>query len=313
MPEQMDSKETISGELLSENTKSEEGCISYEELYYKLWETARRYSDFCQFRVIGSSHDERMIPMLEIGNGDEAVFCMSGCRGTEPEIPQMPCRAASEYCQAYESGWMMEDFYEVKKLLSQIRICMIPLVNPDGFEICRKGYKIIRNPIYRQMLRMQDRPLDEFVFNGRGVDLCTNFPASDYRRRQLYEEPASENETKALMRIFQEYQSRGLLSFTGTENKILYYRQRGNFMCSQRSYRMAKNLQKHGFTREGKSPFVENFEARKEEGGSPEQYYSEFIRQPALAIMKGHSVQQTSQLYRDIRQIPLEYIYSLIM
>lgn len=40
---------------------------TYEAIYYSLWEAARRYSSFTQFRVIGKSHDDRMIPMLEIG------------------------------------------------------------------------------------------------------------------------------------------------------------------------------------------------------------------------------------------------------
>ena len=43
---------------------------TYETIYYSLWEAARRYSSFTQFRVIGKSHDDRMIPMLEIGQGD---------------------------------------------------------------------------------------------------------------------------------------------------------------------------------------------------------------------------------------------------
>ena len=39
---------------------------TYEAIYYSLWEAARRYSSFTQLRVIGKSHDDRMIPMLEI-------------------------------------------------------------------------------------------------------------------------------------------------------------------------------------------------------------------------------------------------------
>ena len=41
---------------------------TYEKLYYTLWELAGRYSGFCQFRAVGNSHDDRLIPMLEVGN-----------------------------------------------------------------------------------------------------------------------------------------------------------------------------------------------------------------------------------------------------
>ena len=43
---------------------------------------ASRYSSFCQFRVIGNSHDDRMIPMLEIGTGAQLIFCVAGIDGT---------------------------------------------------------------------------------------------------------------------------------------------------------------------------------------------------------------------------------------
>jgi len=48
---------------------TETAIFTYESLYYELWETARRYRAIAQFRVIGNSHDERMIPMIEVGQG----------------------------------------------------------------------------------------------------------------------------------------------------------------------------------------------------------------------------------------------------
>ena len=44
---------------------AEISCFTYEQIYYTLWELSQRYSQVTQFRVIGKSHDERMIPMLE--------------------------------------------------------------------------------------------------------------------------------------------------------------------------------------------------------------------------------------------------------
>ena len=33
----------------------------------------------------------------------------------------------------------------------------------------------IHNPIHRQMLKMQDRPVEEYECNARGIDLRRNF------------------------------------------------------------------------------------------------------------------------------------------
>ena len=106
--------------------------LSFENIYYSLWEIAGRYSSFCQFRVIGNSHDERMIPMLEVGTGAQMIFCVAGINGTQALLPELLLKMAGEYCRAYECGWKLDEFYEVKKLLDKIRICLIPILNPDG-------------------------------------------------------------------------------------------------------------------------------------------------------------------------------------
>lgn len=110
--------------------------------------------------------------------------------------------------------------YEVKKLLDKIRICLIPLGNPDGYEISQRGFGSIRNPVFRQMLRMQSIKPADFGYNARGMDITHNFPTSHYVRSRMGEEPASENETKALIRIIQEYGGRGLLSFGQSGREI---------------------------------------------------------------------------------------------
>ena len=220
-----------------------EAC-TYEKIYFALWEAARRYQDFTQFRVIGNSHDDRMIPMLEVGTGQAVVFCLSGLHGTDRQMPGLLVNMALEYCNAYECGWTLEHFYEVKTLLDEVRLCFIPVLNPDGYEIQAQGYSVIRNPIHRQMLRMKNLPPQEFFYNARGIDLRKNFPTSFMTRKSLLQEPASENETKALIRIFQEYNSLGLLSFCKSEKKLIYFHQPQSFSYNQKSYRLARHLQK---------------------------------------------------------------------
>lgn len=137
-------------------------AYTYEKLYFSLWEIGQRYGSFAQFRVIGKSHDDRMIPMLEVGDGQTCIFCLSGLDGTDILMPAYLIQMAEEYCQFYECNWIMDENYNVRSLLNDVRICFVPLLNPDGYEICMRGYKAIRNPIFRQMLRMQNHPHNEF-------------------------------------------------------------------------------------------------------------------------------------------------------
>ena len=249
---------------------------TYENIYYLLWEAAQRYQKFTQFRVIGKSHDDRMIPMLEIGTGDLCIFCIAGFSGTDGQI--------------------------------------IPVVNPDGYEICRKGYGTVRNPIFRQMLKMQDVPCDEFVCNARGMDPALNFPTSFCNRKKIHQQPASENETKALIRIFQEYGSRGLLVFCGSGKKIIYYRQEQGFSAGQKGYRLARHLKK--CTRGKLERYSMDYEKQSDRRnmGRPEQFYGETIHQPAFRIeipVTGKNREEEKKEIQEIMMIPLECIYSL--
>lgn len=289
---------------------------TYEKIYYSLWETAQRYGSFTQFRVIGKSHDDRMIPMLEIGTGKTSVFCLAGLSGTDRQMPVYLLHMAAEYCRAYECGWNMRDFYDVRELLNKIRLCIIPLLNPDGYELCKRGFTIIRNPIYRQMLRMQSIPCEDFIYNARGMDLSQNFPTNYYTKKWIHQEPASENETRALIRIFQEYKSRGLLSFYNSGKKILYYRQSQAPAYNQRSYRLARHLQKCSCYQLEKSSC--DLPKKRESSGCPEQFYAEICKQPAIRIETPFRLSEDSpkeeldkQTYDEIHTLPLEFLFSL--
>ena len=72
---------------------STEQMGTYEKIYFALWELGQRYGNFVQFRVIGRSHDDRMIPMLEIGKGDTCIICLSGKRRQKsPGISFVHCK-----------------------------------------------------------------------------------------------------------------------------------------------------------------------------------------------------------------------------
>ena len=295
--------------------------LTYEKIYYSLWEISKRYHSFVQFRVIGKSHDDRLIPMLEIGEGDSAIFCIAGLDGSDHRICTFLVRMAQEYSRAYECGWKLDETYDVRELLDGFRLCLIPAVNPDGLAICESGFSAIRNPIYRQMLRMMDTDAGSFAYNARGMDLRHNFPTNYCSRDRIPQEPASENETRALIRIFQEYQGGGLLSFSHLGKRIVYFRQPQAFAYNQRSYRLARHLQKCSSYRLEKSVFEERGRRREEQSGtgSPEQYYAQLTRQPAFMIEtpdleKGSAEKREARLnqdYQELHTLPLEYIQFL--
>lgn len=294
---------------------AEISCFTYEQIYYTLWELSQRYSQVTQFRVIGKSHDERMIPMLELGFGREPIFCIGGLNGTDRYMPSCLLKMAEEYCRAWECGWTLGEFYQIKELLEQWKLCFIPILNPDGYEIYEKDYAVIRNPIYRQMLRMQETPCKEYFCNARGMNLCKNFPTSYYRKKRVGHEPASENETKALIRIFQEYQGRGLLSFGIADKRIVYFRQPQSYAVNQRCSRFARHFQKEsGFRPERFNLNLSGAQNEMPGEGSPERFFAEIMRQPSFRIeLPAGKTTDTPDIdsYQQIYTIPLEYLFSM--
>ena len=230
-------------------------------------------------------------------------------------MSDMLALAAAEYCKTYECKWSLQELYEVHKLLDKTRLCIIPSANPDGYEIFRRGYNAVRNPIFRQMLKMQDVPCDEFVCNARGMDPALNFPTSCCTRKKIHQQPASENETKALIRIFQEYGGRGLLVFCSYGKKVIYYRQDQGFANNQRCYRLARHLKKCSDGRLERLSAGCETHMRNRSTGRPEQYYGEVIRQPAFRIelpLGENTKEAEKKVLRELMLLPLEYIYSLI-
>ena len=70
---------------------------TYENIYYEMWEIAGRYTEIAQFQVIGKSHDDRMIPMVQIGK-DYFLYC--GFKWTGSMYAGISYAYAERICQS---------------------------------------------------------------------------------------------------------------------------------------------------------------------------------------------------------------------
>lgn len=281
---------------------------TYDELYANMEALAREYPEYVIFRIIGQSHDDRLIPMIRIGTGPEALICTAGIHGRESVNPILMLKIVETYCEAYRYKEYI-DGYSVYDLLNRFSICFIPLVNPDGYEIAVNGYDCIHNPMLRQMCRMKNIDSREWKYNARGVDLNRNFPSKTYIQQQFYEFPGSENETRAVMRLFQDYESIAYVDFHSRGKIIYYYRQMMSWMYNQRSYKLARHLQKLSNYELGSRD--EEF-ATNQSGGHSVHYYSEYTGQPALTVETVEDeagfpldVKCQEDAFQEIKVIPL--------
>lgn len=283
----------------------------YEEIYQTLHELGTTYDSFTTFRTLGVSHDGRAICMLRIGLGKESIVLSGGIHGKESINPVLLVQLAQEYCSAYQEQKEVNT-YNIRELLNQCSLCIIPLVNPDGYEIALHGFDTIRNPILRQKCKMRGIRHEHWKYNARTVDINRNFPCKSYIQQQLGEYPGSEKETQALIRAFSDYNTAGFIDFHSRGRIIYYYRHAMPFSYNQKNHKLARSMQKVSDYTIGK---------REEEyysslcGGTAVNYYSELLKKPAITV---ETVKEDAnfplnpsyqeETYQEIHLLPLEII-----
>jgi len=276
---------------------------SYNKLIEDAQALAKQYRKILEYVTIGKSHDNRDIALLKLGKGKKHMICCGGVHGRETINPVVLLRIIEFYAQSYtcyrqqKSSLMSKLYNPTKNLISEYErmlyaacihellqtytILFVPLLNPDGYMISLEGFDCIRNEELRAKCKSMRLPHQEWKFNARGIDINRNFPSRLWRHKFEGDYPASENETKALINLFNEYRSLGFLDFHSRGKQIYYYRSQMPESYNKRALHIAKRLKK-----------VTNYQlvAPQEEidpsdsGGNTVHYYSEYFGKPALTI-----------------------------
>lgn len=290
--------------ILNKRYSSREICEGMQLL-------ARAYSEIAVYREIGSSHDGRPIGMVRIGMGKPTLVLTGGIHGRESANPVILLHLLERYLQSFNAEEDI-DGYDICRLLERASLCIIPVLNPDGYEIAQNGFSRIHNPILAQMCRMKRIPAPEWKMNARAVDINRNFPCQSYAPATVDDFPASERETRALIRIFNEYHTMGYLDFHSRGKVIYYYRRAKTYSFNMKSARIARRLKRLSGYMLG-SPADEG--SGRRDGGNSVQYYAEQFDRPALTIetLPEHAefplaCSYQREAYSEIRLLPLEML-----
>lgn len=287
---------------------------TYEEIIESIYLLGETYSGILKVNIIGESHDERKILMMELGLGKEALICSAGVHGRETVNPILLLAMIEEYCKAFMKKEYIKE-YEVFSLLEQYKICFIPLLNPDGYVIAMESFNKIRNPILRQSAKMKNISHEHWKYNGRGVDINRNFPAKSYVQQQPDEYPVSEKETRALVEVFKKYKFSAYLDFHSRGKVIYYYRGAMSFVYNQRQQYYAEHLQNISHYMLGKKE--EELDS-KLSGGNTVHFFSEYCKKPAITVETVEdeaefplSTHYQKRSFEEIHTIPLEMLLLL--
>lgn len=155
----------------------------YTDTQNRLSELNKNYSQITYLFSAGKSVQNRDLSVLKVGNGSKKIFINASHHPREYMGTILTLNQAQYILEAYANNQEI-DGYNIKQLLdNEVSFFFMPLVNPDGVQICVNG-----SPSY--------------YFNANKVDLNHNY-AADWTKRitSTYStgtSPFSEPETQAV-------------------------------------------------------------------------------------------------------------------
>lgn len=188
-----------------------------------------------QVATCGKSLLGRDILGLVLGEGEKNIIFVGGTHGIEWLTSLVLLKFTEALLRTYEKNTAVKGF-DAKELLKNVRLTIIPELNPDGVEIAIRGasacgrYKAVNFDLCKG-------DFSKWSANARGVDINHNFNADWYALREkertagittpapgkfggLY--PESEPETAAITRLCRKVPFDMLVSFHSQGEEIFY-------------------------------------------------------------------------------------------
>lgn len=285
-----------------------EYTYGYGDILYNLIVLRNLYPKLIHIESAGVSHDNREIPLVKVGKGEEGPVFIAGVHGRESINPIVLTAVIETYARRYYSCG--------EHLLEQYALFFMPILNPDGYEIATKGYLSIKNPELRADCQKKYGDNRLYKYNARGIDINRNFASVSFSENEHSGTANSENETKALINACKMHRYMGMIDFHSRGRAIFYYRSAMDREYNKRQYDIAHRLSEYS----GYGLYPEQDEnPDNQSGGNTVHYFSEEFGLPALTIESVEedaefplNVEYQQSVFDELKDIPLKFLKLLI-
>ena len=141
---------------------------NFDSLIESVTALRNRHPDFLRIYTVGYSEGGREILMYTLGNGAKKALIIGSIHAREHITTKYLLKVTEDYCNAAESASGYYGNYDIRSLLNEYTLYIIPCANPDGVEI------VLSNDVPESNVRVSK--LSEYKANKNGVDLNRNFP-----------------------------------------------------------------------------------------------------------------------------------------
>lgn len=249
---------------------------------------AKRYSDILKVEVFGKSYMGKDLYVLKLGKGNTKFLITGTTHARENITTNYIMRTVEEYALAYLNS-KKYDGYDVNKLLNEVTIYYVPLINPDGLDIVNLLKDPIDDPNNPVFGKVDEYTKVTWKANGRGVDLNKNYPfyfedvqvinPKQTYSSQDYHGPyaASEPETYAMIKLCEENDFQFCINLH-CKGKVMFWRDVGNGVI-EGDEKLAKLINKQtGYTMW--TPTT----SRLSYGGGHENWFRHRFKKPAICL-----------------------------
>lgn len=147
--------------------------IIYDEVASKLKLVSLMYPSLTKLQEIGKSVEGRPLYSLKVGTGKKEVLMDASFHGREHMTTNVLMEMIDTYVKAYVNGAKIEK-YDVRKILSEVSIVFVPMVNPDGVTLAQGGK--VKTPMTKlKALNNNSTNFNRWKANINGVDLNRQF------------------------------------------------------------------------------------------------------------------------------------------
>ena len=139
---------------------------------------------FFKIGSIGISTNGEEIFYIKLGEGNKKLFINASHHANEWITSLITMMFVEKYLYLYKYEENYKG-YDIRNLWNNVSLYIVPMVNPDGVNLCLKDKKIIYNNYYKEIWGDYINEIENWKANIRGVDLNLNYPAGWYQALKI--------------------------------------------------------------------------------------------------------------------------------
>lgn len=152
---------------------------SYNLMTRDIERLVQEYPDLVMSESLGKSPYGRDLWAIKLGRGESVVFLNGSHHAREWMTTSVLMKMLDTYAQAYKSNGKIGG-YNVRSLLDEVSIWIVPMVNPDGVTLSQQGTVGLPDNLAKTLLKYNGNSTNfsRWKANMQGIDLNRQYPAS---------------------------------------------------------------------------------------------------------------------------------------